>query len=149
MTLLRRNFMHVLAVAAAAIVVPIRLLAAQWNQAAFGATALADALKYIGATGIEESDRIVLKTPEIAENGAIVPIEITSEIGGTQTIYIFAEKNPEPLVASFDFSNGVVPFLSTRIKMGESSKVRIVVKAEGKFFTTAREVKVTIGGCGG
>ncbi|MGH8678807.1 MAG: thiosulfate oxidation carrier protein SoxY [Burkholderiales bacterium] len=149
MTLSRRNIIRTLAIAGAAAVLPLRLLAAQWNKAAFDAKAVADAMKYIGATDVKESDRIQLKTPEIAENGAIVPIEITSQIAGTQTIYILAEKNPQPLAASFDFSDGTEPFLSTRIKMGESSKVRIVVKADGKFYTIARDVKVTIGGCGG
>lgn len=149
MILLRRNFIRALAIAGAAALLPIRLLAAERNKAAFEAKAVADGMKYIGAADVKESDQIQLMAPEIAENGAIVPIEIKSRIPGTQTIYIFAEKNPQPLAASFDFSEGTEPFLSTRIKMGESSKVRIVVKAEGKFYTTARDVKVTIGGCGG
>jgi sulfur-oxidizing protein SoxY len=127
----------------------VQLLAAQWNKAAFDAKALADALKSIGAASVADSDQIQLKAPEIAENGAIVPVEITSRIPGAQTIYIIADKNPQPLVAIFDIASVMEPFISTRIKMGESSKVRILVKAGGKFYVTTQEVKVTIGGCGG
>ena len=128
---------------------PIPLLAAQWNKVAFDATVLAEALKNIGGTSAIESDQILLKAPEIAENGAIVPVEITSKIPGTQSIYIVADKNPQPLVAIFDIAAGLEPFISTRIKMGESSKVRVLVKAAGKFYVATQEVKVTIGGCGG
>ena len=96
-----------------------------------------------------EAGKITLTAPEIAENGAIVPLEITSRIPNTESIYIFADKNPQPLVAEFDFTGATEPFVSTRIKMGETSKVRAIVKAGGKFYATARDVKVTIGGCGG
>ena len=128
---------------------PVHLLAAEWNRAAFDAKALADALKSIGATAVADSDQIQLKAPEIAENGAIVPVEITSGIPGTQTIYIIADKNPQPLVAIFEIAPGLEPFISTRIKMGESSRVRVLVKAASKFYVVTQEVKVTIGGCGG
>ena len=128
---------------------PALLLAAEWNKTAFDAKALADAIKGIGATSVSESDQILLKAPEIAENGAIVPVEITSRIPGTQTIYIIADKNPQPLVAIFDIASGLEPFISTRIKMGESSNVRVLVKAGGRFYVATQEVKVTIGGCGG
>ena len=155
-TLLRRRFLCTFAVSGAYVATfaagwlrPVQLLAAEWNKAAFDAKALADALKNIGATSVIDSDQIQLKAPEIAENGAIVPVEITSRIPGTQTIYIIADKNPQPLVAIFDIASGMEPFISTRIKMGESSKVRILVKAGGKFYVTTQEVKVTIGGCGG
>ena len=153
---MRRKFLGNLAVTSAYIAAlavvwlrPVQVLAADWNKAAFDAKVLADALRSIGATSIADSDQIQLKAPEIAENGAIVPVEITSRIPGTQTIYIIADKNPQPLVAIFDIASGIEPFISTRIKMGESSKVRILVKAGGKFYATTQEVKVTIGGCGG
>lgn len=152
----RRKFVRTLALGSAYVATfaagwlrPVQLLAAEWNKAAFDAKALADALKSIGATSVADSDQIQLKAPEIAENGAIVPVEITSRIPGTQTIYIIADKNPQPLVAIFDIASGMEPFISTRIKMGESSKVRVLVKAGGKFYITTQEVKVTIGGCGG
>ena len=128
---------------------PVILLAAEWNKDAFDAKVLADAMKSLGATAVTESDQIQLKAPEIAENGAIVPVEITSKIAGTQTIYIIADKNPQPLVAIFDIEPGLEPFISTRIKMGESSRVRVLVKAGGRFYAATQEVKVTIGGCGG
>lgn len=128
---------------------PLQALAATWNKSAFDARALDDALRNIGASDAVESGQIQLKAPEIAENGAIVPVEITSGIAGTQTIIIIADRNPQPLTAIFDIADGLEPFISTRIKMGESSKVTVVVKANGKFYFTAREVKVTIGGCGG
>ncbi|MEO8157359.1 MAG: thiosulfate oxidation carrier protein SoxY [Betaproteobacteria bacterium] len=152
----RRNFLRILAVGSAYVATfaagwlrPLQSLAADWNKAAFEAIVLADALRNIGAAASTESDQIQLKAPEIAENGAIVPVEITSKLPGTQTIYIFADKNPQPLVAIFEIEAGLEPFISTRIKMGESSKVRVLVKAGGKFYVATQEVKVTIGGCGG
>ena len=130
-------------------VVPLRALAATWNKVAFDAHALPEVLKAIGAGSVVESDKIELRAPEIAENGAIVPVEIISRIPGTESIYIIADKNPQPLVAEFDFTGATDPFISTRIKMSETSKVRVIVKAGGKFYATTRDVKVTIGGCGG
>jgi sulfur-oxidizing protein SoxY len=145
----RRSALRAVAVAmATAMLRPRQLLAAWWNKAAFDARAIADALKGIGVTATEESDKIVLKAPEIAENGAIVPLEIASQIPGTQAIYILVDRNPQPLTAIFEFTNGAEAFVATRIKMYESSGIRIVARAGGKFYTTMREVKVTIGGCG-
>ncbi len=136
-------------VACAAGLRPLLLYAAERNKAAFDAKVLAETLKSIGASAAAESDQIVLKAPEIAENGAIVPVEITSKLPGTQAIYVVADKNPQPLVAIFDVAPGLEPYISTRIKMGESSRVRALVKANGKFYLASHEVKVTIGGCGG
>ncbi|OYY80596.1 MAG: thiosulfate oxidation carrier protein SoxY [Hydrogenophilales bacterium 16-62-9] len=90
-----------------------------------------------------------MKAPDIAENGAVVPVEVTSSIAGTTAIAIVAEKNVTPLVADFDLMNGAQGFISTRIKMGQTSLIRAVVTAGGKTYTSAKEVKVTIGGCGG
>jgi sulfur-oxidizing protein SoxY len=125
------------------------VLAAEWNKPAFDARKMSDSLSAIGCDKLIESGDIALNAPEIAENGAVVPVEISSSIEGTETIYVFAEKNPQPLVASFDFSAGTEPFVETRIKMAETAILRVVVKASGKFYTASREVKVTIGGCGG
>ena len=83
-----------------------------------------------------------------AESGAVVPVEVTSRIPGTQSISIIAEKNPFPLVATVDLAGGSEPYTYVRIKMGETSHVRAIVKADGRFYTAAKEVKVTIGGCG-
>jgi sulfur-oxidizing protein SoxY len=94
------------------------------------------------------SEGIAIKAPEIAENGAQVPVEITSQLPGTRSIYIFVDKNPQPLAGTFEFREGAEPFVSTRIKMSESSILRVVVQSDGKFYMATREIKVTIGGCG-
>ncbi len=125
------------------------VLAATWNKAAFESQALADALKNLGAASPAESKDIVITAPDIAENGAVVPIAVTSKIPNTQSISIIAEKNPFPLTSTFDIANGGEGYVSIRLKIGQTSNVRALVKADGKFYTAAKEVKVTIGGCGG
>ena len=149
----RRQFIRIAAGAAALAAIgphaARQAAAAEWNKAGFQAKAVDEALKSIGAAGAVPSKDIVIKAPDIAENGAVVPIEVTSKIPNTQSITIIADKNPFPLVASFDFANGAEGYASTRVKMGGTSDVRAIVKADGKFYTAAREVKVTIGGCGG
>jgi sulfur-oxidizing protein SoxY len=127
---------------------PWLAFSAQVNKAAFEAKTLDEALKSLGATNASESKDVVIKMPDIAEDGAIVPIEVTSKIPNTQTISILVDKNPFPLIASYDFANGAEGFISTRIKMGETSKVRALVNAGGKLYMASKEVKVTIGGCG-
>ena len=135
--------------ASAGLLVPGRALAAQWNKAAFEAKSVADALKGMGAAGLADSKEILIKAPDIAENGSMIPVEVTSQIADTQSISILAEKNPLPLLAVFEFAEGAQGYVSTRIKMGQTSSVRVVVKAGGKYYNAAREIKVTIGGCGG
>jgi sulfur-oxidizing protein SoxY len=88
-------------------------------------------------------------TPEIAENGAVVPIGITSAIPKTDAIAIMIEKNPNMLAALFELPEGTEPSLSTRVKMAQTSNVYAVVRAEGKYYVAAKEIKVTLGGCGG
>ena len=151
----RRSFLKLsggagaLAMAAAAGVLKVSpALAAEWNQNAFTAKAVDEALKSLGATNLIESKDIVITAPEIAENGAVVPVAVASKIPNTQSISIIAEKNPFPLAASFNVANGGEGYVSTRLKMGETSNVRAVVKADGKYYTAVKEVKVTIGGCG-
>jgi len=122
---------------------------AAWNQAAFQAKSAVDAMRALGMQNAEESKDIAIRAPDIAENGAVVPIDVTSNIPGTTSISVFIEKNPFPYTGTFDFAAGSVPFVHLRAKMGETSPVRVVVAAAGKFYTTAKEVKVTIGGCGG
>jgi sulfur-oxidizing protein SoxY len=124
-------------------------LAATWNKTGFESKAVADALKSLGAASPAESNDIIITAPDIAENGAVVPIAVTSKIPHTQSISIIAEKNPFPLSSTYDLSNGGEAYVSTRLKLGETSNVRAVIKADGKFYTAAKEVKVTIGGCGG
>jgi sulfur-oxidizing protein SoxY len=124
-------------------------LAAVWNKTGFEAKTTADALKALGVAGAQPSKDITLAAPDIAENGAQVPVTITSRIANTQNISIIVEKNPFPLNSSFDFTNGADGYVSTKLKMGQTSNIIAVVKADGKFFTAMKEVKVTIGGCGG
>lgn len=123
-------------------------LAATWNKSAFESKTVADALKNLGAASLIESRDIIITAPDIAENGAVVPIAITSRIPNTQSISIIAEKNPFPLSSTFDIMNGAEGYVSTRLKIGETANVRAVIKADGKFYTAAKEIKVTIGGCG-
>jgi sulfur-oxidizing protein SoxY len=125
-----------------------RAEAANWNKAAFESKALNDTLKGLGAANAAESRDIAITAPDIAENGAVVPIAITSKIPNTQSISIIAEKNPFPLAATFDVANGAEPYASVRLKLGQTSHIRAVVKADGKFYTASKEVKVTVGGCG-
>ncbi len=133
---------------AAGLLHPQQLLAA-WNKDAFAARTPADALKNIGASGAAESKDLLIDAPQIAENGGVVPIEVTSNIPGTRSIAVMVEKNPFPLVGRFAFKEGAVPFVKVNVKIGESSNVRVVAEAGGKYFSAMKEVKVTIGGCGG
>lgn len=134
---------------AAGLLKPTQVLASEWNKAAFDAKGMPDAMKAIGATGAADSKDILIKAPDIAENGAVVPVEVTSKIAGTTGISLMVEKNASPLAADFALANGADGYVSTRIKMGQTSNVRVVVKAAGKSFSAVKEVKVTIGGCGG
>src|SRR5512134_2321022 len=137
-----------LAVFGAALLKPGRVLAA-WNKGAFEAKSAVDAMRALGMANAEDSKAIDIRAPDIAENGAVVPIDITSNIPGTTSISVFIEKNPFPYTGTFDFSQGSVPYVHLRVKIGESSPVRVVASAGGKHYTTVKEVKVTIGGCGG
>ena len=127
---------------------PLAALAA-WNKEAFGADSAAAALKGIGASNAAPSTEILIEAPEIAENGAVVPIEIASKVPGTVSIAVLVDKNPFPLVGKFDFMEDAVPFVKLNVKMGETSEVRVVAQAGGKSYFAAKQIKVTIGGCGG
>lgn len=131
---------------AAGLLKPGRVLA-DWNSAAFSAQKAADALAAIGADGASPSQDIVVKAPDIAENGAVVPVEVSTSLPDVESIAILGEKNVYPLVALYALSE-FGGSLATRIKMGETANVRAVVKAGGKLYTATREVKVTVGGCG-
>jgi len=122
---------------------------ANWNKAGFEAKSVDAALSAMGMGGAANSGDITVKAPDIAENGAVVPVEITTTLPNPESITILGEKNALPLVASFGLMNGAQGFISTRIKMGTTSNVRAVVRSGGRLFTAAKEVKVTIGGCGG
>src|SRR6202051_5121036 len=121
-----------------------------WNKAAFDTRSMADTMKALGGGEPAQSKDIVFfQTPDIAENGAVVPVGITSNIPKTESIAILIEKNPNMLAASFDIPAGTDPTITTRVKMGQSSNIVALVKADGKYYVAAKEVKVTLGGCGG
>ncbi len=127
-----------------------RISLAAWAKDAFEATDVNGALAGLfGSSDLTGSDSIKIKAPDIAENGAVVPITVTTDISGASSISIIAEKNANPLAASFDLGPGAGGYVSTRIKMGKTASVIAVVKADGKLYSTGKEVKVTIGGCGG
>ncbi len=141
----------VMALAASAGLLNIRNAAAEeWNTGAFEAKSLNDVVKALGgAAPTESKDITFVNAPDIAENGAVVPIGVASKIPNTESIAILVEKNPNALSASFTIPEGTVPNVSTRVKMGQSSNVYALVKANGKYYFATKEVKVTLGGCGG
>ncbi|MEP6608682.1 MAG: thiosulfate oxidation carrier protein SoxY [Burkholderiaceae bacterium] len=120
-----------------------------WNKPAFEAKSLDEAVKALGGTSPAQSSAISIIAPDIAENGAVVPVAVTSKIPNTQNVYILVEKNPNTLAAGFGIPDGTDANVSTRIKMGQTSNVYAVVKADNKFYVATKEVKVTLGGCGG
>ena len=153
---LRRTFLKSAGVAgsvviaiAAGILKTGEAFAAAINNAAFDAKKLPDAMTAAGYAGAVESSDIELKVPEIAENGAVVDVKVTSKIHGTTSLAVFVEKNPSPTAGLFEFAPGTEPYVNIRIKMLQTSVVRVAVKAGGKNYMVNKEVKVTLGGCGG
>jgi sulfur-oxidizing protein SoxY len=148
----RREFITVLTGILAAAMLPTSALAAAlnkaWNKAAFEATKLDEATKNLNIGAETLSKDIEIVAPDRAENGAVVQIEITSNIANTESISVFVEHNPTPLIGIFNFSNGALPFVITRIKMAEDSDVKVVVKADGKFYSNSKKVVVLENGCG-
>lgn len=127
---------------------PIKVWAALWNRPAFEALKIKDATQYLNVSEEIPSSDIVIVAPERAENGAVVQIEIRSNIQNTEAIAIFVENNPTPLIANFMFGDGAEPFVVTRIKMAETSDLKIVVKAGSQYFTNAKNITVLENGCG-
>ncbi len=148
MNLTRRGMLKRVIAGSAIALVPFAAFA-QWMEAAFKADSYSGALSAIGAEGVTLSDKVKLKAPEIAENGAVVPIQVSSTLENIESISILVEKNPTPLTAQFKMFPGLKPDFKIRVRMGETSKVIAVVQAGGKSYTAESEVKVTIGGCGG
>jgi sulfur-oxidizing protein SoxY len=122
---------------------------ASWNKAAFDVKTLNDAVKALGGASASESKDITITSPDIAENGAVVPFTIASKLPKTQAVAILVEKNPNILAANFSIPDGTEPWVNTRVKMGQTSNVIALVKADGKYYYASKEVKVTLGGCGG
>ncbi|MBS4020430.1 MAG: thiosulfate oxidation carrier protein SoxY [Dechloromonas sp.] len=138
----------VLGALAAAGMIPNVALAA-WNKAAFEAKSMADTLKALGATQPADSSDVQVTGPDIAENGAVVPVGVDSKIAGTTMVAILIDKNPNALAASFMLPAGTEANVQTRVKMGQTSNVYALVKAGDKFYMATKEIKVTLGGCGG
>jgi sulfur-oxidizing protein SoxY len=118
------------------------------GRAGFEAKNIADALKAVGGAAAA-NDQVSIVSPDIAENGAVVPVGAVSKLPNTTEIHILVEKNPTPLVASFTVPAGTTPDIQTRVRMGQSTNVVAVVKADGKLYSATKETKVTLGGCGG
>jgi sulfur-oxidizing protein SoxY len=123
--------------------------AATWNKAAFEGKSLDDVLKALGGSSADKSSAITINAPDIAENGAVVPVGVTTSMPKTQQIAILVEKNPSALAAQFIMTPDTEPFVASRVKMGQTSNVHALVKADGQWFVSTKEVKVTLGGCGG
>jgi len=138
------------AVAVGAGLVSPRQVLAAWPKEAFEAKDVNAAMAgTVGTDLAPASDAVKLDAPDIAENGAVVPVKVTAEMGNVESITLLVEGNATPLIASFNLAANTQGFISTRIKMGKTSNVIAVVKAGGKAYSTRKEVKVTIGGCGG
>lgn len=142
----RRDFLMGLATLLA--LLPMKAIAALWNKAAFESVQLKDATSQLNIGSELASSAIEIIAPDRAENGAIVQVEVKSNIPHTEAIAIFVEKNPTPLIANFMFSNGAEPFVVTRIKMAETSDIKIVVKSGTQYFTNSKNVVVLENGCG-
>ena len=123
---------------------------AAWSQAAFDTKTLADAVKALGGAAPVESKDVTLTGPDIAENGAVVPVVCASTLPGVKRLALLVEKNPNILAAVFDVNDSIDANFSTRVKMGQSSNVyAVAMMADGKVLFAQTEIKVTLGGCGG
>ena len=149
----RREFIKAAGAAgalAAAGALPAPALAqADAKRPQFETKSLADTVKALGGSAPAETKDITITAPDIAENGAVVPVGVASKVPGTQAVYILVDKNPNMLAAGFTIPQGTEANVSTRIKMGQTSNVLALVKANDKFFVASKEVKVTLGGCAG
>ena len=145
----RRNFLGVMLTAlASAWLLPLQALAAVWNKAAFEAIKLDVATESLAINREIQSQDITIIAPDRAENGAVVQIEIVSNIANTEAIALFVDKNPMPLIGNFMFGENTIPYLITRIKMAEDSHVKVVVKAGERYYTSSKKVIVLENGCG-
>ena len=126
------------------------LARAEWPKAAFETKSLADAVKALGGGAPAESKDVVITGPDIAENGAVVPVGASTALPGAKRLLLLVEKNPNVLAAVFDVTDSVEANVSTRVKMGQSSNVyAVAMMGDGKVLYAVKEIKVTLGGCGG
>jgi len=152
----RRTFLHgtlassmVGAAVSAGLLTP-RVVLAAWPEKAFSAKSVDDSMNALfKSVNHKPSGDIKIKAPDIAENGAVVPITVSTSLSKVESITVLVEKNPSPLAASFDLAANTEGFVSTRVKMGKTSDLIAIVKSGGKLFSATKQVKVTIGGCGG
>ncbi|MEK9283243.1 MULTISPECIES: thiosulfate oxidation carrier protein SoxY [unclassified Bradyrhizobium] len=121
----------------------------KYPEEAFRQKSEADAIKALYGKTAEPSDKVKLDAPEIAENGAVVPIAVTTALDKVTSISFFVAENPNALAASYKIPDGTVPSVSNRLKMAKTTKVVAIVEADGKLYSATKEVKVTVGGCGG
>ena len=136
-------------VAAPSLIVSKKAYAA-WPEKSFDIKDLTESVSSVyGHSNLEESSKVKLKAPEIAENGAIVPINVSTTLDDVESIMIFVENNPQPLSSGYKLTSLSEPSIGTRLKMGKTSNVMAAVKSGDKVYTSTQEVKVTIGGCGG
>jgi sulfur-oxidizing protein SoxY len=121
----------------------------KYPEEAFKQKSDADAIKALYGKPAEASDKVKLDAPEIAENGAVVPVSVTTTLADVTSISILVSENPNALIASYKIPAGTVPGIANRIKMAKTSNVIAIVEAGGKLYSATKEVKVTVGGCGG
>lgn len=131
--------------------IPTALAAAndRYPEAAFKQKDFNEAIKLLYGRIAEQTDKIKLDAPEIAENGAVVPVSVTTTLDDVTSISFVVPENPNPLAAYYRLPPGTMPSVANRLKMAKTSNVIAIVEAAGKLYSTTREVKVTIGGCGG
>ena len=149
----RRDMLRITSVLGLAItaglIKPSDVFAAEWKANVFEAKTLEDVVKALGGDKFAVSKDVTVSGPDIAENGAVVPVSVSSTVPNTEFIAILVEKNPNTLAAGFNIPAGTEPNVSTRVKMGGTSNVHALVKADGKWLIATKEIKVTLGGCGG
>jgi sulfur-oxidizing protein SoxY len=151
----RRNFLKgtfatsMVGVAVSAGLLSPKAVLAAWPESSFAAKKLDDAINTLLGSANTSPGDIKIKAPDIAENGAVVPITVSTKMSNVATITLLVSENPQPLCCNFELASNAEPFVSTRIKMGKTSDVVAVVKSGNKLFSAKKTVKVTIGGCGG
>jgi len=128
---------------------PSDVFASEWSQKVFDSKSLQDVVKAMGGDAFALSSEVSVLGPDIAENGSVVPVAVASRAPNTEYIAILVEKNPTPMSAGFNIPAGTEPEVSTRVKMSGTSNVHALVKANGKWLVASKEIKVTLGGCGG
>lgn len=121
----------------------------KYPEEAFKQKSEADAIKALYGKTAEPSDKVKLDAPEIAENGGVVPVSVTTTLDKVTSISFLVAENPFALAASYKFADGTIPGVANRLKMAKTTKLVAIVEADGKLYSATKEVKVTVGGCGG